>query len=58
MLVLSFALGLLVLTFGFDGWLDNQTNPNRRPQFSETRTGVREVVLQRNRRDTMFPVVR
>ena len=49
MLVLSFALGLLVLTFGFDGWLDNQTNPNRRPQSSETSTGIREVVLQRNR---------
>ena len=30
MLVLSFALGLLALTFGFDGWLNNQTNPNRR----------------------------
>lgn len=49
MLILSFALGLLVLTFGFDGWLDNQTNPNRRPQSSETSTGIREVVLQRNR---------
>ena len=49
MLVLSFAVGLLVLTFGFDGWLDNQTNPNRRPQSSETSTGVREVVLERNR---------
>ena len=49
MLILSFALGLLVLTCGFDGWLDNQTNPNRRPQSSETSTGIREVVLQRNR---------
>lgn len=49
MLVLSFALGLLALTFGFDGLLNNQTNPNRRPQSSETSTGVREVVLQRNR---------
>lgn len=49
MLVLSFALGLLALTFGFDGWLDNQTNPNRRPQSTETSTGVREVVLERNR---------
>ena len=49
MLVLSFAVGLLVLTFGFDGWLDNQTNPNRRPQSSETDTGVREVILERNR---------
>jgi aspartyl protease family protein len=48
MLILSFALGLLALTFGFDGLLNNQTNPNRRPQSSETSTGVREVVLERN----------
>lgn len=49
MLILSFALGLLALTFGFDGWLDHQANPNIRPQYSETSNGVREVVLERNR---------
>lgn len=49
MLIASFSLGLIALTFLFDGWLDNQSNPNRVPQSSETVDGVREVVLQRNR---------
>ena len=49
MLIASFSMGLIALTFLFDGWLDNQSNPNRVPQSSETADGIREVVLQRNR---------
>ena len=49
MLIACFTLGLVALTLYFDGWLDNQSNPNRRPQSSQTRSGIREVVLQRNR---------
>lgn len=49
MLIISFALGLGLLTLLFDGVLDRQANPNRDPQFRFTDTGVREVVLERNR---------
>ena len=49
MLVISFALALLTLTWFFDGWIDNQNNPNRAPDAYLTQTGAREVVLQRNR---------
>lgn len=49
MLIACFTLGLVALTLFFDGWLGNQSNPNRRPQSLLTSTGVREVVLQRNR---------
>ncbi len=49
MLVVSFALGLGLLTLFFDGVLDQQSNPNRDPQYRYTDTGVREVVLERNR---------
>lgn len=49
MLVASCCLGLLGLTFMFDGVLDRQANPNQDPRFSETSSGIREVVLQRNR---------
>lgn len=48
MLVASFALGLLALTFMFDGVLDNQLNPNQLPA-SSANGGVREVLLQQNR---------
>ncbi len=49
MLFVSFALGLGVLTFFFDGWLQNEANPNRDPQYFESVSGIREVVLQGNR---------
>lgn len=49
MLVVSFALALLTLTWFFDGWLATQSNPNRAPDSSVTSSGAREVVLQRNR---------
>ena len=49
MLIASFALGLLGLTFFFDGWLEEQQNPNRNPFSSETSSGIHQVVLQRNR---------
>ncbi len=49
MLIASFSMGLIALTFFFDGWLEGQSNPNRVPQSSESADGIREVVLQRNR---------
>lgn len=49
MLIVCFALGLAALTLFFDGRLENQINPNRRPQYSEDAGGAREVVLRRNR---------
>jgi aspartyl protease family protein len=49
MLIASFALGLVALTAFFDGWLQDQSNPNRRPATTENSAGVREVVLQQNR---------
>lgn len=49
MLVAAFALGLLSLTFVFDGVLQNQTNPNQNPLNRETASGIREVVLEQNR---------
>ena len=49
MLVISFALGLGLLTMLFDGILDDQANPNREPQYRLTDRGTREVVLERNR---------
>lgn len=49
MLIACFALALGALTLYFDGWLEDQANPNQSPNFRETATGVREVVLERNR---------
>lgn len=49
MLGASFVLGLIGLTFLFDNLLDKQANPNRDPFSSQTNSGIREVVLQRNR---------
>lgn len=49
MLIISFALGLGLLTLIFDGVLDRQSNPNQDPQFRLTETGVSEVILERNR---------
>ena len=49
MLIASCVLVLAALTFVFDGVLDRQNNPNQRPESSIGDSGMREVVLQRNR---------
>ena len=49
MLIASFALGLIALTYLFDGMLTRQANPNQNPDYVETNTGTREVVLLQNR---------
>ena len=49
MLIVSFTFALGALTMFFDGWLDEQANPNQSPATRETETGVKEVVLERNR---------
>jgi len=49
MLVAAFALGLLALTFFFDGVLQNQANPNQNPSSREINGGIKEVVLEQNR---------
>lgn len=49
MLVASFILVLIGLTMLFDNILENQFNPNQRPEATINTDGVREVALQRNR---------
>jgi len=49
MLIVSFALGLLGLTYVFDQLLSHQDNPNQRPVSLESADGRREVILQQNR---------
>jgi aspartyl protease family protein len=49
MLIASFTLGLIALTVVFDDWLQNERNPNRNPESSESADGEREVILKRNR---------
>ena len=49
MLIVSCVLILVALTAFFNGVLDRQSNPNRRPASSVDIAGVREVVLERNR---------
>lgn len=49
MLIAGFVLALIGLTMFFNGILDRQVNPNQRPQSRIDGSGVREVVLQRNR---------
>jgi len=49
MLIASFVIALLGMTFFFDSQLMNQINPNSNPESSESSAGVREVILQRNR---------
>lgn len=49
MLIAAFALGLLAMTFFFDGVLQNQANPNQNPLNRETDSGIKEVVLEQNR---------
>ena len=49
MLVLSLAIGLILLTLVFDDLLKRQVNPNQNPESIELLSGVREVTLKRNR---------
>jgi len=49
MLIVSFALALIGLTYLFDNLLARQNNPNQQPAATETADGVREVVLLQNR---------
>ncbi len=49
MLVISFGLGLVLLTMFFDGFLDRQSNPNQQPVTRISGDGIIEVELQRNR---------
>ena len=48
MLILSFAIGLLLLTLVFDDLLQRQISPNRNPESVELLSGIREVTLRRN----------
>lgn len=49
MLIISFALGLGLLTLFFDDMLGRQFNPNQRPSTQALQDGGLELVLQRNR---------
>lgn len=49
MLTACLGFSLLALTYFFNDILDNRVNPNRNPQTMETSSGVREVLLERNR---------
>lgn len=49
MLVISFGLGLFLLTLIFDGFLSGQRNPNQQPVTRTTEGGNVEVVLESNR---------
>lgn len=49
MIYMAWLLVLGLLTLFFSNMLDNQNNPNRELQHSQTATGVKELVLKRNR---------
>ena len=49
MLAGAFILGLVLLTFLFQGVLDRQSNPNQSPQSTLNASGAREVELLSNR---------
>lgn len=49
MLTASMVLGLLMLTWFFDGMLEQQANPNSRPATERLSDGTLELQLQRNR---------
>jgi aspartyl protease family protein len=49
MLIGGWLLGLALLAFLFNGLLEHQRNPNRSLDTLTTESGVREVILQRNR---------
>ena len=50
MLVISFVIVLAGLTFFFNGKLEQQRNPNRNPDSMVLLSGIREVVLEQNRK--------
>ncbi|RFA31165.1 aspartyl protease [Alkalilimnicola ehrlichii] len=49
MFIAMWILVLLLLTGGFNYWLEGQQNPNRNPGGETLVDGTREVTLQRNR---------
>lgn len=49
MLIFSFVLGLIGLSYFFEGQLQRQDNPNQNPQMMELSSGIKEVVLRQNR---------
>lgn len=49
MLIISFVLGLIILSYFFQGQLQRQINPNQNPRMMELDSGIREVVLRQNR---------
>jgi aspartyl protease family protein len=46
---LAWALGLAILTFAFDDYLEQAYNPNQNPSYSLSAQNIAEVKLQRNR---------
>jgi aspartyl protease family protein len=49
MIAAGFALGIVLLTFMFDGVLENDRNPNSDPDSQINAFGATEVILQSNR---------
>jgi aspartyl protease family protein len=49
MLVVSFVMGMVLLTMFFDNWLGQQDNPNQQPITRIDADGAYELQLQRNR---------
>jgi aspartyl protease family protein len=49
MLVISFVMGMVLLTMFFDDWLGQRDNPNQQPITRIDADGVYELLLQRNR---------
>ncbi|MCB1759257.1 MAG: TIGR02281 family clan AA aspartic protease [Gammaproteobacteria bacterium] len=50
MIIAAWVVLLIMLTYGFNGYLERKENPNRNPQSSVSDQGVAKVVLQRNAR--------
>lgn len=49
MLIFSFVLGLIGLSYFFEGQLQRQMIPNQNPAMMELNSGVKEVILKQNR---------
>ena len=49
MLIFGFVLGLVGLSYFFEGQLARQINPNQNPAMMELNSGIKEVVLSQNR---------
>ncbi|NBS24769.1 MAG: TIGR02281 family clan AA aspartic protease [Gammaproteobacteria bacterium] len=49
MIAAGFVLGIVLLTFMFDGVLENDRNPNSNPDSHTNVFGAKEVILQSNR---------